>query len=100
VGRSMIYTNIILFFGFAIFAASSFGGTQALGILVSLTLLVSLITNLVLLPSILLSLEKLKQTKVLMQDSLISIVDEDEDIDLDKLVIHKPEDRELNTDEE
>ncbi|HEY6161082.1 MAG TPA: MMPL family transporter [Bacteroidia bacterium] len=100
VGRSMIYTNIILFFGFAIFAASSFGGTQALGILVSLTLLVSLITNLVLLPSILLSLEKLKQTKVLMQDSLISIIDEDEDIDLDKLVIHKPGDPELNTDEE
>ena len=88
-GMSMIYTNIILFFGFAIFAASSFGGTQALGILISVTLLISLITNLVLLPCILLSLEKIKQTKVLMQDSLINIVDEDEDIDLDKLVIQK-----------
>lgn len=88
-GMSMIYTNIILFFGFAIFAASSFGGTVALGTLISITLLVSLITNLLLLPCILLSLEKWKQNKVLMQDSLITIIDEEEDIDLDKLVIQK-----------
>jgi predicted RND superfamily exporter protein len=100
VGMSMIYTNIILFFGFAIFAASSFGGTQALGVLVSVTLLVSLITNLVLLPCILLSLEKWKSHKVLMQDSLITIVDEEEDIDLDKLVIQKPEDEEESGSEE
>ena len=53
----MIYTSI-LFFGFSIFTASNFGGTQALGLLVSLTLFVAMLTNLVLLPSLLLSLEK------------------------------------------
>jgi len=56
-GLSMIYTALVLFFGFAIFAASSFGGTKALGLLVSTTLLVSMITNLILLPAILLSLK-------------------------------------------
>lgn len=52
----MIYTSVVLFFGFGIFAASKFGGTISLGILVSLTLLVALFSNLVLLPSVLLSL--------------------------------------------
>jgi len=56
-GISMVYTSIILFFGFIIFAASNFGGTQALGILVSVTLLVAMLSNLVLLPSLLLSFE-------------------------------------------
>ncbi len=58
-GVSMIYTSIVLFFGFTMFASSNFGGTQALGILVSVTLLVAMLTNLVLLPSLLLSFEKL-----------------------------------------
>jgi hypothetical protein len=62
-GLSMICTTIILFCGFSIFAASSFGGTIALGILVSTTLLVSMFTNLLLLPSILLSIEKNKEKK-------------------------------------
>lgn len=91
IGISMIYTNIILFFGFAIFAASSFGGTVALGILISITLLVSLLTNLILLPCILLSLEKRKYVKAMMQEPLINIIDEEEDIDLEKLVIQKQE---------
>ena len=55
-GVSMIYTSIVLFFGFGIFIASQFGGTVSLGLLVSLTLLIALFSNLVLLPSILLSL--------------------------------------------
>lgn len=62
-GVSMIYTSIVLFFGFSIFTASSFGGTVALGLLVSLTLLVAMITNLLLLPALLLSLEKAKFKK-------------------------------------
>ncbi|MES2837333.1 MAG: MMPL family transporter [Bacteroidota bacterium] len=90
-GLSMVYTNVILFFGFSIFAASSFGGTVALGILISVTLLVSLITNLLLLPSILLSLEKRLMTKALTKEPLIEIFDEEEDIDLDKLEIEKTE---------
>ncbi|MES2732246.1 MAG: MMPL family transporter [Bacteroidota bacterium] len=62
-GISMIYTAIILFCGFGIFAASSFGGTAALGILLSITLLVAMATNLVLLPALLLSLEKRRKVK-------------------------------------
>ncbi len=46
--KSMIY-NIILFFGFGIFALSDFGGTVALGILVSITLLAAMLSNLILL---------------------------------------------------
>lgn len=57
---SIIYTNIILFFGFGIFATSSFGGTVALGLLVSLTLIVGMITNILLLPALLLSFDKVK----------------------------------------
>lgn len=62
-GLSMIYTALILFFGFAIFTASDFGGTIALGILVSLTLLISMCTNLILLPSILISIGKNQEKK-------------------------------------
>ncbi len=53
-GSSMIYTSIVLFCGFIIFAFSEFGGTVALGILTSVTLLFAMITNLILLPSLLL----------------------------------------------
>ncbi len=54
-GISMLYTSIILFFGFSIFMASSYGGTQALGLLISVTLLIAMLSNLVLLPSLLLA---------------------------------------------
>lgn len=57
-GISMIYTSLVLFFGFVIFAFSEFGGTIALGLLTSLTLFFALFTNLVLLPSLLLSFDK------------------------------------------
>lgn len=57
-GVSMIYTSVVLFFGFAIFIGSQFGGTVSLGLLVSLTLLIALFSNLILLPSVLLSLLK------------------------------------------
>jgi uncharacterized protein len=62
-GVGMIYTAIILFCGFGIFAASSFGGTAALGVLLSVTLLVAMCTNLVLLPALMLSLDKRKAVK-------------------------------------
>lgn len=58
-GISMVYTYIILFFGFLIFVLSDFGGTMALGFLISMTLLFSMICNLILLPTMLLSLEKI-----------------------------------------
>ena len=53
-GRSMIFTSLILFFGFIIFAFSNFGGTIVLGVLTSIILFVAMITNLTLLPSIIL----------------------------------------------
>lgn len=67
-GISMFYTAIILFFGFGIFVASGFKGTVFLGLLVSITLLIGMISNLVLLPCFLMTLDKrqtLKQAKSL-----------------------------------
>lgn len=88
-GVSMIYTAIILFCGFGIFSASKFGGTAALGILISVTLLIAYCSNLILLPCFLLSLEKRITNKAFLQDPLIEVYDEDEDIDLDELEIEK-----------
>lgn len=59
-GLSMAYTSIILFFGFSVFILSEFGGTKALGILVSFTLLAAMFTNLFLLPALLMSAHLLK----------------------------------------
>jgi uncharacterized protein len=57
-GISMFYTSIVLFFGFSVFMLSSFGGTVALGGLVALTLFFGMLSNLVLLPCLVLSLNK------------------------------------------
>lgn len=66
-GYSMMYTFVVLFFGFSIFTFSSFGGTQALGYLIAFTLLVAVMSNLFLMPSILLSLHKRIAIKDFMQ---------------------------------
>ena len=63
IGPSMIYTSIVLFAGFVIFTASDFGGTVALGFLTSLTLFVSMITNLTLLPALLMAFDDGKRRK-------------------------------------
>lgn len=70
-GFSMIYTTVILFFGFVIFAFSTFGGTVALGVLTSICLIIGLLTNLFLLPSMLLSLEKSINMKKELENALI-----------------------------
>ena len=57
IGSSMIYTVLILLTGFFIFTFSSFSGTQTLGMLTTLTLGLALLSNLVLLPALLLMLE-------------------------------------------
>ncbi|HSH64860.1 MAG TPA: MMPL family transporter, partial [Bacteroidia bacterium] len=88
-GVSMIYTAIILFCGFGIFSASSFGGTAALGILISVTLLIAYCSNLILLPCFLLSLEKKLTNKAFLQEPLIDVYNEEEDIDPDELEIKK-----------
>lgn len=78
-GVSMIYTAAVLFFGFGIFALSSFGGTKAMGVLVSLTLLVAVISNLMLLPSLLSGMEKLTQ-KESFEGPLIDMADEEAEV--------------------
>jgi uncharacterized protein len=60
-GISMFYTAIILFAGFAIFTVSTFRGTVSLGILISITLLMGMLSNLVLLPAFLLWVNKTKK---------------------------------------
>ncbi len=85
-GVSMFYTSVVLFFGFGIFSLSGFGGTQALGILVSLTLLVAVTANLILLPSLLTSLDRLSTTRS-FREPLLHIYDEEEDIELEDLKI-------------
>ncbi len=57
-GISIIYTSLVLITGFVIFCFSSFGGTQALGWLTSLTLIIGTIANLVLLPVLMLTIMK------------------------------------------
>lgn len=59
-GISIIYTSLVLIAGFIIFCFSDFGGTNALGWLTSLTLVVGTLTNLVLLPVLIISMSKKK----------------------------------------
>lgn len=79
-GVSMFYTSIVLFFGFSVFMISSFGGTVALGGLVSATLLFAMLSNLLLLPSLLLSLEKEIANKQVLKEPAINIISEEDDI--------------------
>jgi predicted RND superfamily exporter protein len=62
-GASMIYTSVILFFGFVIFAASEFGGTVNLGKLTSITLLFAMFANLIVLPALLLQFDSGRRNK-------------------------------------
>lgn len=73
-GFSMIYTSIVLFFGFSVFTISSFGGTVALGALVSITLLFAMLANLLLLPSLLLSLERSIANKETLREPSLEII--------------------------
>ncbi len=93
-GKSIIYTSIVLFAGFIIFAFSDFGGTVALGLLTSTTLIISMFTNLILLPALIMTFDKPKKGK---KGEHLPIDDfdpgfysehEDEEIDLNKIKIH------------
>ncbi len=92
-GKSIIYTSIVLFAGFIIFAFSDFGGTIALGVLTSTTLVISMFTNLILLPALILTFDrprKQKGERMLIDDfdSTFYGESEDEEIDLSKIRIH------------
>ncbi|HTX88737.1 MAG TPA: MMPL family transporter, partial [Bacteroidales bacterium] len=78
-GYSMIYSSTVLFFGFGIFILSTFGGTQALGFLISITLLVAGLLNLFILPSLLLTLDKWSTTRA-FKEPIIELY-EDEDLE-------------------
>jgi predicted RND superfamily exporter protein len=78
-GVSMFYTSIVLFFGFLTFMLSSFGGTIALGGLVSITLLLAMVSNLLLLPSLLLTFEKKIANKKVFKKPAIRIIPPKED---------------------
>jgi uncharacterized protein len=91
-GKSIVYTSIVLFAGFIIFAFSDFGGTVALGLLTSTTLLISMFTNLILLPALIMTFDKPKKGKGRLViddfDSSFYGEQEDEAIDLSKIKIH------------
>lgn len=89
-GLSIIYTSVILFFGFIVFVFSDFGGTQALGYLSAITYFVALFTNLILLPCLLLSYERRLTTKS-FEEPLFEIYDEDSDVSWDLLEVDRSE---------
>ena len=68
------------FFGFSVFIISDFGGTVALGSLVSATLLFAMLSNLILLPSLLLSLERNIASQQFLKEPQIDILPKDEDV--------------------
>jgi uncharacterized protein len=94
-GASIIYSSMILFFGFVIFVWSSFGGTQALGILMSVSMMIAMITNLTLLPALLLTFDTRRN-----QDTTTMLIDsenfytelEDEEIDVSRLEVKEEKD--------
>ncbi len=85
-GLGMFYTSIVLFCGFSVFSLSEFGGTKALGMLISLTLLVAMVTNLIVLPSLLLTLERRITTRS-FEEPYFDVYDEEVDLDLDDLQV-------------
>lgn len=103
-GKSMIYTSVVLFAGFIIFVTSSFGGTVALGALTSTTLLVAMLTNLLVLPSLLLTFDDGKRRKgshplIEQYDDEFYLEADDEEINLKRIkkaepqVPYKPEEQ-------
>ena len=78
-GLSIIYTSLILIAGFAVFMLSQFDGTKSLGYLTSITLLLAMVTNLILLPALLLWMDKVIEKK---NDALGFLMGDDDDNDV------------------
>jgi predicted RND superfamily exporter protein len=87
-GLSMFYTSIVLFFGFSVFMLSEFGGTIALGGLVSLTLFCGMLSNLMLLPALVLTLNKTIANEQDFIEPKIDIV-EHSDSEIDNMPGHR-----------
>ena len=78
-GTSLVYTSVVLFFGFIIFGFSEFQGTVALGILTSLSLFFALFANIFVLPALILSFEKRLNPRLELKESVLELPDENED---------------------
>jgi predicted RND superfamily exporter protein len=78
-GLGMFYTSVVLFSGFSVFAFSEFGGTKALGLLISITLFMGMLLNLIVLPATLLSLSKFLNTKKFEEPYFEAFNEEDEE---------------------
>jgi predicted RND superfamily exporter protein len=79
IGTSLIYTSVILFFGFIMFGFSDFQGTVALGVLTSIALFFALFSNIFVLPSLILSYEKRLNPRLELKESVLEFPNEDED---------------------
>ncbi|MFN0030573.1 MAG: efflux RND transporter permease subunit [Flavobacteriales bacterium] len=88
-GASMVYTSIVLLFGFGCFAISEFDGSRALGVLTAVTILVAMFTNLIVLPALLLSFQRSVTTKAFKEPFFVMMDEEDElhytDLEIKKL---------------
>lgn len=84
VSSSAIYASIVLILGFGIFMVSGFGGTKALGILISITLLFALFFNILVLPALILTLDKYITTRA-FKEPVLDIYDDPED-DSDEII--------------
>ncbi len=89
VSVGIIYTSVVLLAGFGLFGFSHFGGIKAMGVLTTVTLLVAMLTNLLVLPSLILSLNRHLLSKA-FQEPLLEILDEDDDIELGYLRMEDP----------
>jgi len=78
-GVSMFYTSVVLFAGFSVFMLSSFGGTIALGGLIAMTLGFGMLSNLMLLPCLVLTLNKKLANEQEFHLPTINIIDKEED---------------------
>lgn len=85
-GYSMIYSAIVLFFGFGIFILSSFGGIEAIGYLVPFTLFIAILSNLFLFPALILSLDKWVTTKGFKEPIVDVNIDEEDDFEAEKII--------------
>ena len=81
-GLSIIYTSLILIAGFAVFMLSQFDGTKSLGYLTSITLLLAMVTNLTLLPALLLWMDKVIEKK---NNAAIFLYEDDDDDEVPKV---------------
>jgi predicted RND superfamily exporter protein len=88
VSVGVIYTSVVLLAGFALFAFSHFGGIQALGVLTCITLLVAMLTNLLVLPALVLSFNKAILSKS-FEEPMLEIMNEEGDIAWHHLEVEK-----------